>query len=126
MVEPCYSHLSFYFLKNIVLLIIIFSIIISNIIIIINNFFVSICTPIKNKSVLPPLLYKTNTRINSFRVTNKDILLIIQSLGSSKSHGYDNISVKMIKICTESVTIPLKIIFEESLKKDNVDPIQKL
>ena len=28
------------------------------------NFFVSICTPIKNKSVLPPLLYKTNTRKN--------------------------------------------------------------
>ena len=51
-----------------------------------NNFFVSICTPIKNNSVLPPLLYKTNTRINSFRVTNKDILPIIKSLDSSKSH----------------------------------------
>ena len=32
----------------------------------------------------------------------------------------------MIKICTESVTIPLKIISEESLKKANVVPIQKL
>ena len=47
-----------------------------------NNFFVSICTPIKNNSVLPPLLYKTNTGINSFCVTNKDILLIIKSLDS--------------------------------------------
>ena len=28
-----------------------------------------------------------------------------------------NISIKMIKICSESVTIPLKIIFGESLKK---------
>ena len=81
-----------------------------------NNFFVSICTPIKNNSVLPPLLYKTNTRINSFHVTNKDILSIIKSLDSSKLHGFD-ISIKMIKICSESVTIPLKIIFEESLKK---------
>ena len=99
-----------------------------------NNFFVSICTPIKNNSVLPPLLYKTNTRINSFRVTNKDILSIIKSLDSSKSHGFDNISIKMIKICSESVTIPLKIIFEESLKKGifpeiwkkaNVVPIHK-
>ena len=68
-----------------------------------NNFFVSICTPIKNNSVLPPLLYKTNTRINS--------------LDSSKSHGCDNISIKMIKICSEPVTVPLKIIYEESLKK---------
>ena len=45
------------------------------------------CTPIKNNSVLPPLLYKTNT---SFRVANKDILSIIKSLDSGKSHGYDN------------------------------------
>ena len=63
-----------------------------------NNFFVSICTPIKNNSVLPPLLYKTNARIDSFCVTNKDILSIIKSLDSKKSHGFDNISIKMVKI----------------------------
>ena len=78
-----------------------------------NNFFVSICTPINNNSVLTPLLYKTNTKINSFRATNKDILSIIKSLDSRKSHGYDNISIKMIKICSESVTIPLKIILKK-------------
>ena len=75
------------------------------------------CTPIKNNSVLPPLLYKTNTRINSFRVTNKDIQSTIKSLESGKSHGCDNISIKMIKICSEPVTVPLEIIYEESLKK---------
>ena len=75
-----------------------------------NNVFVSICTLIKNNSVLPHLSYKTNTRLNSFCVTNKDILSIIKSLDLSKSHGYGNISIKMIKICSESVTIPLKII----------------
>ena len=83
-----------------------------------NNSFVSTCTPIKNNSVLPLALYKTNTRISSFRVTNKGILSILKSLDSSKSHGYDNISVKMIKTCCESVTIPLKSIHEESLKKE--------
>ena len=83
-----------------------------------NNFLLSICTPLKNNSVLPPLLYKTNIRIYSFYVTNKDILSIIKSLGSSNSHGYDNISIKMINICSDSVTIPLKILFEESLKKE--------
>ena len=82
-----------------------------------NNVFVSISTPIKNNSVLPLLLCKTNTRINYCRVTNNDILSIIKSLDSSKSHGCDNISIQMIKICRESVPIPLKIIFEESLKK---------
>ena len=41
---------------------------------------------LKNNSVLPPLLYKTKTRIKSFHVTSKDILSIIKSLDSSKSH----------------------------------------
>ena len=41
----------------------------------------------------------------------------MNSQDSSKSHGYENISIKMIKICSKSVIIPLKIIFEESLKK---------
>ena len=45
------------------------------------------------------------------------MLSIIYSLNYSKLHGYDNISIKMIKICNESLTIPLKIIFEESLEK---------
>ena len=82
-----------------------------------SNFFASICTLIKNNGTLPPFTYKTNTRINCFHVANKDVLLIINSLGSSKAHGYDNISIKMIKLCNDSITIPLKIIFEESLKK---------
>ena len=73
-----------------------------------NNFFVSICIP----CVLPLFFYKTNTRINSFHVTNKGILSIIKSLDSNKSHRYDNISIKIIKVCSESVTIPLKIRFE--------------
>ena len=68
----------------------------------------------KNNSRLPTFIYKTNTRIHCFYVTNKNILSIINS---SKADGYNNISIKMIKICKESVTIPLKIIFEESLKK---------
>ena len=82
-----------------------------------NNFFASVCTPIKNNSRLPPFIYDTNTRVHCFCVTNKNILSIINSLDSSKAHGYDIISIKMRKICNESLTIPLKIIFEESLKK---------
>ena len=42
-----------------------------------NIFFASICTPIKNNSTLPSFSYKTNTRINSFFVDNRDILSII-------------------------------------------------
>ena len=99
-----------------------------------NDFFASICTPIKNSSVLPPLTYRTNKNLNSLRISQQDILLIIKALDSSKAHGYDNLSVKMIKFCEESITIPLKIIFDESLKcgvfpeiwkKANVVPVHK-
>ena len=41
-----------------------------------NNYFASICTPIKNASVLLPFSYKTNTIMNSFKVTESDILSI--------------------------------------------------
>ena len=42
-----------------------------------NNFFASICTPIKNASTLPYFSYRTNSRINSFHATENDILLIL-------------------------------------------------
>ena len=54
-----------------------------------------------------------------------DTLSTKKSLDSKKSCGYDNISIKMIKICSESVTIPLKIIFEESLKKEYFQKYEK-
>ena len=99
-----------------------------------NEFYASICTPIKNSSVLPPLRYRTNKKLSYFSVSEKDILLIIKALDSSKAHGYDNLSIKMIKLCEKSITIPLKLIFEESLKcgvfpeiwkKANVVPVHK-
>ena len=99
-----------------------------------NNFFTSICTPIKNSSVLPLLSYRTNARITSFDFTEEDTSLIIKNVEPAKDHGCDNISIKMIKICSESLNDPLKIIFEQSLKegrfpetwkKANVVPVHK-
>ena len=95
-----------------------------------NNVFATI----KNNSVLPLLLYKSNSRIFFFSVSNKDILSVINSLHSSKSHEYDNASVRMAKIYSDSVTLPFIVIFEESLKKGifpeiwkkaNVVPVHK-
>ena len=60
-----------------------------------NNYFASICTPIKNASVLLPFSYKTNSRMNSFKVTESDILSIIKT-NSTKAHGYDNLSFRII------------------------------
>ena len=90
-----------------------------------NSYFPSTCTPIKNASVLPPFSYKTNTRVNSFKATESDILLIIKPLGSTKAHGYDNLSIRMIKMWSESITLPSKIIFQGSLKKGKSPEIWK-
>ena len=79
----------------------------------------------KKASVLPPFSYKTNTRLHPFKVTESDVLSIIKSLDSTKAHGYDNSSIKMIKMCSESITLPLKTIFQESLKKGKFPEIWK-
>ena len=79
-----------------------------------SNFFASIYAPIKNASTLPYFSYRTNSRVNYFHTTEKDMLLILKSLDSTKTHRCDNLLVRIIKICNESITIPLKIIFKES------------
>ena len=62
-------------------------------------------------------LYRRNARITSFHVTKEDILLIIKTLDSSTAHSWDNISPKMIKICGESIFVPLKIVPEQLFKE---------
>ena len=49
--------------------------------------------------------YKTGSSIKSFHVTENDILAIIKALDPNKTHGCDNISIKMIKICSQSLQI---------------------
>ena len=46
---------------------------------------------------------------------NDNKLPIIKSLNATKAQGCEYLSVRMIKICNDSVTISLKIIFAESL-----------
>ena len=90
-----------------------------------NNIFASICTHIDNTSYLPSFSYRTGGRIKSCHVTENDILAIIKTLDPNIAHGYDNISIRMIKICSQSLTLPLKIIFEHSIKKGKFPEIWK-
>ena len=69
----------------------------------------------KKLNVLPLFLYRTNARTTWFHFTEKDVSLLIKNLDQAKAHGYDNISVKMVKICSEPLTVPLRIIFKQSL-----------
>ena len=88
-------------------------------------FYASICTPIKYASTLPSFSYRTHSRTNSFHAAQKGILLKIKSLDTTKGHVCDKLWIRMINICKESITILLKIIFEESLKNDVFPEIWK-
>ena len=89
-----------------------------------DNFFSSISTPINYPSYLI-FFFSYRTDSKSFHVTENDILAIIKTLDPNKAHGCDNISIKMIKICSQSLILPLKIIFEHSLKKGKFPKIWK-
>ena len=79
-----------------------------------NKFFASQCTPLENHSSLPPFCLKT---VKSLKISETDIFAIIKNLDLNKSHGWDNLSVRMIKLCGKSITYSLKLKFEASLQE---------
>ena len=48
--------------------------------------------------------------------SNNDILKIIRNLDPNKAHGHDMISIRMVKICDDSICKPLKLIFQSCLE----------
>ena len=83
-----------------------------------DNFFSSISTPINYPSYLI-FFFSYRTDSKSFHVTENDILAIIKTLDPNKAHGCDNIPIKMIKICSLSLILPLKFFSNILLKKEN-------
>ena len=65
---------------------------------------------------------------------DQDILNVIHSLNINKAHGFDDLSVRLLKICNSSIVKPLSIILKNCLqsgsfpnnwKKSNGVPIHK-
>ena len=82
-----------------------------------NTFFADQCTPLKNNSMLPTnQLFVTQARLGSLYFNKGKILKIIRALNMNKTHVHDDISIRMIKICDESLLKPLFILFKNSLK----------
>ena len=68
----------------------------------------------------------------SCHFAKEDILRIINNLDPNKAHGHDEISIRILKICGDSICRPLNIIFKTCLraskfplewKKANIVPI---
>ena len=100
-----------------------------------NNFFANQCSLIKKSSVLPSVLFKrTDNVISSIDFGLDDIAKIIQKLDLNKAHGHDMISIRMLKICGNSIYKPLQLIFRSCIengkfpsewKKANVVSVHK-
>ena len=69
---------------------------------------------------------KTSKSINSINFNGDDIISIIKTLDSEKAHGVDNISIRMIKLCGDSIILPLTLIFEDCIAKGIFPGLWKL
>ena len=76
----------------------------------------------------------TAFQLQKIIISDDKILEIIRNLNPNKAHGWDGISVRMIKLCDESLITPLRLIFEnclrrgifpETWKRANVVPVHK-
>ena len=73
-----------------------------------NKFFTEQCNPLKNGTVLPSSQeFLTQEKLCSLDFSNNEILKLIRSLNVHKAHGYDDISIRMIRICDKSLIKPL-------------------
>ena len=98
-------------------------------------FFSKQCSLISSNSLLLNYInYTTEKRLSTVALSVEAIGKIIQNLGSNKAHGHDNISIRMLKICGDSIYEPLEIIFRQALltavfssewKKGNIVPVHK-
>ena len=100
-----------------------------------NKFFASKGTPLSNSSSLPSSLdWATEARLTSINFSDNEILKIIRSLDINKAHSYDNISVRIVKICDDAMKKPLSIIYKNFIrtgiypnmwKKSNIFPVHR-
>ena len=73
-----------------------------------NSFLAKKCTLVSNNCVWPnKFTYITEERIHSITFSESDVIKIIRALHVNKVHGHDNVSVRMIKLCTNSVAHPV-------------------
>ena len=93
------------------------------------------CSILKNGSkLLYNLVDHTNEKLSDIVLNSEEIGKVISDLDPNKAHGHTMISIRMLKMCGESIRKALEYIFRVSLnderfssewKKANVVPIHK-
>ena len=79
-------------------------------------------------------MFLTQVKLKFLDFKEVEILIIIRALNINKAHGYDDISIRMIKICDKSLLEPLILFFKNSsqsscypdtCKRSNIIPAHK-
>ena len=82
--------------------------------------FANQCSLINSSSRLSlTLSHKANQQLSSVKIIDNDILKIIAKLDPNKAHGHDQISIRMIKICSTSICKPLRLTFNHCIDNGN-------
>ena len=75
------------------------------------------CYLVNNNNKLPSVpTKKTCKSFSSVEFSTYGILKVIRNLDPNKAHGHNMISIRMLKICDESIYKPLAIIFRSRLE----------
>ena len=83
-----------------------------------NTFFPNQCTLLHNSSASPNNLAKlTNESLDTVSFSTDDIFKLINNSDPNKAHSHDMLSIRMIKLCGNSLCNPLSMIFNDSLKE---------
>ena len=82
-----------------------------------NEFFVKQCTVVPNSSKLPSVfIRKTDKYLSTVTFYENEIKKAIRNLDPNKAHGHDMLSIRMLKICDDSLCGPLGLILQFCLE----------
>ena len=79
-----------------------------------NIFFSKQCSLIPNNSSLPADV-TTDKCLSTVTFSVRDVGKIIQNLDSDEARGHDNLSIRMQKLCDDSICVLLEMIFKQAL-----------
>ena len=80
-----------------------------------NDFFVQQCSLNLNDSVLPNPIPRCNHHLENINIDADKVLKIIRSLDCNKAHGWDNLSISVVKICDSGIVKPLCLTYDKSM-----------
>ena len=82
-----------------------------------NSYFKSQCTIVDTSSFLPEFIRKTELSLEKVSISPNQIKFLLSKLQVKKSHGHDELSASILKLCGDSIVEPLFLIYSNCLNK---------